>query len=181
MINDNPNDRAYAEALNKAFDSIDNLSPNEIQAKFYEINDNFYPNYQRGNQTHSLMLQTIHTGIIFDELNPNFPGSDKQEALKHYRQITNDCLAGNFYPSYLELNGNYTNGNQGFSWNIRAVDGLLVINCGDEFIADTLRQIAETVSPSGSNETALISLQKALPNQIGNHRLANSEIQEYLD
>jgi hypothetical protein len=59
--------------------------------------------------------------------------------------MTQDYLAGNFYPSYLALSGNYANRKQGFAWIILVKDGMFVVNCGNESIANTLNKIAETV------------------------------------
>lgn len=177
MITDDSNDKTYAQALKAVFDNIEGLSPEEIEDKFYEVGSTYFPN---NTQPKNIMLQEIHSGVIFDELDPYFPDSNQKETLVRFKKITNDYLSGNFYPSYFVLSGNYTDNNQGYTWNAQVKDGNFVVVCGNENIAKFLNRITETDSAISEKEKDLVSFQKALPEQIDNFTLISSEIQEYL-
>lgn len=177
MITDDITDKAYAEALKIIFDETERLSPEEIEEKFYEVGSKFFPD---DTQPKNIMLQEIHSGVIFDELDPYFPDSNQKETLERFKKITNDYLSSNFYPSYFALSGNYTKENQGYTWNVQVKDSKFVIDCGNEVIANELDKIAVTVKVYGGEEAVLKHVQKALPEQVNNLTLTNSEIQEYL-
>ncbi|MGH7196755.1 MAG: hypothetical protein ACREGJ_03235 [Candidatus Saccharimonadales bacterium] len=177
MVTDDPIDKAYAHACQAIIDDAENLSPEDIEKKLYATGIRYYPDYT---QPKNLMLAEVHTGVMFDELDPFFSGTDHVEALERFKKIVSDYLSGNFYPSYWVLSGNYMVDDRGYSWNIRIKDGQLVVGCGNAKIARALEELTASMKLTGNDEADLAVLQRQLPERINNLTLASSELEEYL-
>lgn len=178
MVTDDATDKAYALALKGTFDGIEQLSLEEINSKFRRINKQFFPDIT---QPKNLMLQEVHSDIVFDALDPHFPNANPKESLERLKRIINDYLSGNFYPSYFSLSGYYTGGARGYTWNMRIKGRKLAVYSGNENITKSLKRIINSLKITQASEADLENLQNLLSEQIGKLTLADSEIQEHLE
>ena len=177
MITNDDTDQLYAEALRQIFDEIEGLSTEAVEEKFYQAGKRFFPD---DTEPRNLMLQIIHTGVLFDELDLSFPGSNPPETLKRYKAIVSDYLAGRFYKSYFVLRGSYVHKQQGYGWSIRIIDGRYIVQCAKNEVYDKLVEITQAVNVVDNHEFALQNVQQLLPAKIEDILLSNSEIIEYM-
>lgn len=177
MILDDPIDKKYAKALESIFSDIQRLTPEEIDKAFHETGYRFFDD---NSQPKNLMLQDIYTGVVFDELDPYFPGSNHGESLERYIRITNDFLAGNFYPSYFMLSGYYSNMNEGYTLTVKIEDSNFKLTSGNDDVTLKLREIISSIVLNGDDEQDLVGLSRNLPRHIGDLTLIYCDVEEYL-
>ncbi len=176
MVAEDTQDKKYAHALKRVFDDIEQLSPREIEDKFYEVDDTFFPD----TKPKHIMMQEIHSGIVHD-LDPSCPDNNQKETLERFRKIITDYLSGSYYPSYFALSVNYADQHRGFTCNVKLQDNKLAVSCANEIIARRLGEIAGAAVVVDEEERDLENFQKSLPEQIGSLTLISSEIwQDYL-
>jgi hypothetical protein len=178
MVTNNPTDNDYAKACQEILNSTARLSAAEIDKKFGEVGHLYFPNFD--SEPENLMLKEVYGSVIFDELDPTYPGADHVETLERIRTIIGDYLSRNFYPTYFSLSGSYGDKSQGYTWVTTISEGYFIIKSGNDEVRNTLSDIAANIQLTGNDEADLSILKTELPLHINNLTLTSSEVSEYL-
>lgn len=177
MITNDPNDRSYAIACKDILNQAKHLKIEEIEAKLRSVGGKYF---SIESQPKNIMLSVVYEGVIFDDLDPNIPGNDPSETLVRFGKIIDDYIAGNFYPSYFALSGEYTSKTQGYSWNVKVKNNSFIIESSNSEIAEKLNKVATKLRISEDDNETLNLLQKNLPKKINDLTLSDNKVEEYL-